>query len=146
LLAHNYRYNRARLRHTYTENITITYNNLYFRRVDIQLLIAINILGELLNILALIVYSYSSSYYVYKPCVYGSCKSTFLDGTDDNMFPYTLGWLGEMNAYGGHVTLNAFFHLCQHNCNLFKLAMKCINTPLKKRKICKISSEVSNII
>ena len=74
-------------------------------------------------------------------------KSTFLDGTDDSMFPYTLGWLGEMNAYGGRViTLNAFYHLCQHNCNLFKLATRCINTPIKKRKICKISSEVSNII
>ena len=74
-------------------------------------------------------------------------KSTFLDGTDDSMFPYTLGWLGEMNAYGGRViTLDAFYHLCQHNCNLFKLATRCINTPRKKRKICKISSEVNNII
>ena len=58
-------------------------------------------------------------------------KSTFLDGTDDVMFPYALGWLGNLT---GCITLDAFYNLCLHNCNLFKLATRCRGKPNRKRQ------------
>ena len=58
-------------------------------------------------------------------------KSTFLDGTDDVMFPYALGWLGNLT---GCITLDAFYNLCLHNCNLFKLATGCRGKPNRKRR------------
>ena len=64
-------------------------------------------------------------------------KSTFLDGTDDFMFPYALGWLSELN--GGCITLSAFYHLCKHNCNLFKLAIRYSSSSNRKRGMCDIT-------
>ena len=63
--------------------------------------------------------------------------STFLDGTDDFMFPYALGWLSELN--GGCITLSAFYHLCKHNCNLFKLAIRYSSSSNRKRGMCEIT-------
>ena len=64
-------------------------------------------------------------------------KSTFLDGTDDFMFPYALGWLSELN--GGCITLSAFYHPCKHNCNLFKLAIRYSSSSNRKRGMCEIT-------
>ena len=64
-------------------------------------------------------------------------KSTFLDGTDDFMFPYALGWLSELN--GGCITLSAFYHLCKHNCNLFNLATRYSSSSNRKRGMCEIT-------
>lgn len=65
-------------------------------------------------------------------------KSTFLDGTDDVMFPYALGWLGNLT---GCITLDAFYNLCLHNCNLFKLATGCRGKPNRKRQSSKKKSK-----
>ena len=45
--------------------------------------------------------------------------------------------LSELN--GGCITLSAFYHLCKHNCNLFKLAIRYSSSSNRKRGMCDIT-------
>ena len=46
--------------------------------------------------------------------------------------------LSELN--GGCITLSAFYHLCKHNCNLFKLAIRYSSSSNRKQRgMCEIT-------